>query len=121
MSGLQEWRDRCARAMGWREGFGHPLVDGHSPDECFWDSPNSTYSVPYEAWAPDEDANQAFLMRDECARRGLHRQYTDALLGRVGYNSSSDILVAVAQPIAFATPRQIADAALAVCEAAGEG
>lgn len=81
---LQAWRDRCARAMGWE--VGHFTI------------------------RPDEDANQALLMRDACDPEA----YLWALKGVLGCRYGS---IDRTRKVALASRRDIAEAALQVLEA----
>lgn len=98
----QEFRDRCARAMGWKPNTSkNPLQAG-----TFWQDTDGDWVEPMSSWAPDEDYNQAMMMRNECWDKGLRSEYAAALV------SHGD-----GMHVVWATARQIAEAALRVLEA----
>lgn len=107
MNELQEWRDRCARAMGWTD------IESNGEQGPGWlESPGGRLAVQKGSWKPDEDYNQAMMMRERC--RGLDEKYFSALkelvMGIPGLSND------YGRETSFATARQIAEAALKVLE-----
>lgn len=115
----QEFRDRCARAMGWCIAPS-PGWFADDPDLCnvceVWDMGVPGHLIGRPFWRPDKDYNQAMMMRDECERRGLLVEFARELLGTtaIGADWRFD-LDSILQLARMSAPR-IAEAALKVLE-----
>lgn len=109
----QAWRDRCARAMGWVPN----KSKNPSQDARYWADSDGDWVEPMSSWAPDEDYDQAMMMRDECARRQLEIQFLNALYAETAHFADNHPQTTWAMGrIAFATAEQIASAALMTLE-----
>lgn len=109
MNGLQEWRDRCARAMG-------GVLYSINGVPKAWTG--GLHGLPYEDWQPDTDYNHAMMMSRRCLESGKPVAFIRGLVkvGDIGrFKSVPDNRLRDAC-IAFSTAREIADAALKVLE-----
>jgi len=115
----QEFRDRCARAMGWERGL--RFVSRHASTNPCWCKASTPPGcggpvVEYDEWKPDTDYNQAMMMRDRCRENGKESEYTRSLNNLTSASMSHDWSESDVIGNSFATARQIAEAALGVLE-----
>lgn len=106
MSEIQEFRDRCAKAIGWTF-----WTDGRN--SCWSDEASGVLQCTCRLWNPDEDYNQAMMMRDRCAELHKGLKYIRTLEDNLERDCHAGVS---ANGSAFPTARQIAEAALKCLE-----